>query len=145
MVQQTEYKIKDITPGFLCRLQMFDYSGKPLANTEYELKLDNSQYSGTTDSEGWIEEFDHESIKEGSIKISGLTYKIIFKEEESEDTAFWQSILNALGYSVGPIDGIKGRHTTQAIRSFQREMGLKISGEIDNETKQKLKEEFRLA
>ena len=42
-----------------------------------------------------------------------------------------QVMLSVLGYGVGPIDGICGRLTEEAIRAFQRDHGLAQSGLIE--------------
>ena len=42
--------------------------------------------------------------------------------------------LNQLGYNAGPVDGISGRKTTDAISNFQRNNGLQVTGELDEAT-----------
>ena len=48
-----------------------------------------------------------------------------------QDIAETQRLLNELGYDAGPVDGEMGPATRQAIRSFQRDAGLPITGEFD--------------
>lgn len=43
-----------------------------------------------------------------------------------------QAVLGALGYAVGPIDGIFGPMTEEAVRSFQRANGLTVDGSWKN-------------
>lgn len=45
-----------------------------------------------------------------------------------------QKQLNDLGYSVGTVDGQKGPNTVQAIKNFQIEYGLPVSGIVDWQT-----------
>ena len=40
-----------------------------------------------------------------------------------------QNGLRDLGYDPGPIDGIYGNRTTQAIRQYQKDRGLRVDGE----------------
>ncbi len=42
-----------------------------------------------------------------------------------------QSLLNRLGYDAGPADGLMGRSTRSAIRSFQRDNRLPETGRVD--------------
>lgn len=42
-----------------------------------------------------------------------------------------QRELTALGYYEGPIDGVYGRSTESAVRRFQKEKGLPVTGAID--------------
>jgi peptidoglycan hydrolase-like protein with peptidoglycan-binding domain len=45
-----------------------------------------------------------------------------------------QQALQKKGISPGPIDGIIGPITMQAVRKFQERFGIGASGEIDNQT-----------
>src|SRR5919109_2200226 len=49
---------------------------------------------------------------------------------DPSDTALVQSRLRALGYEVGPIDGIMGPKTRGAIRQFQRQGGMPADGKL---------------
>lgn len=42
------------------------------------------------------------------------------------------------GYNPGPVDGVLGKKTSKAIENFQWDAGLKITGELDNVTRQAL-------
>ena len=44
-----------------------------------------------------------------------------------------QSILDELGYKPGTPDGVMGKRTRKAIKKFQSEMGLNVTGQIDAE------------
>jgi peptidoglycan hydrolase-like protein with peptidoglycan-binding domain len=45
-----------------------------------------------------------------------------------------QQGLQAKGFDPGPIDGIAGVKTKEAVRNFQDRYGMQASGEIDNQT-----------
>lgn len=49
-----------------------------------------------------------------------------------------QTILTALGYQPGPIDGLMGQKTKAALVAFQKAEGLPQSGAIDQKTKERL-------
>lgn len=49
-----------------------------------------------------------------------------------------QAALAALGYRVGPIDGIWGRQTQAAVRQFQADNGLQVDGIVGPQTIAKL-------
>jgi peptidoglycan hydrolase-like protein with peptidoglycan-binding domain len=42
-----------------------------------------------------------------------------------------QQALNDLGYDAGPVDGVMGRKTRGAIRAYQRQTGLPVTGKPD--------------
>lgn len=50
------------------------------------------------------------------------------------DVASVQKVLAKLGFQVGAIDGISGRATKAALRSFQFSVGVPVTGEIDHAT-----------
>jgi len=56
---------------------------------------------------------------------SNITYKV-------------QKRLKGKGYDPGAIDGIMGAKTITAIKSFQKDNNIAITGKIDSETKRKL-------
>ena len=51
-----------------------------------------------------------------------------------EAVARAQTRLRALGYDAGPADGAAGPKTLSAIRRFQADKGLKVTGQLDPET-----------
>jgi peptidoglycan hydrolase-like protein with peptidoglycan-binding domain len=57
---------------------------------------------------------------------------------ERGDTKNAQQALQAKGYNPGPIDGVYGPRTTAAMRDYQKAEGLKVTGEMDADTRAKL-------
>jgi peptidoglycan hydrolase-like protein with peptidoglycan-binding domain len=57
---------------------------------------------------------------------------------ERGDTKNAQQALQAKGYNPGPIDGIHGPRTSAAVSDFQKAEGLKVTGEVDADTRAKL-------
>src|SRR6266850_1543329 len=49
-----------------------------------------------------------------------------------------QTHLRAFGFDPGPIDGIYTAHTQAAVRAFQANYGLSVSGLLDQETRLQL-------
>lgn len=49
-----------------------------------------------------------------------------------------QEALKAQGHDPGPIDGVMGPQTSQALREFQSSNGLQQTGRLDEQTKEKL-------
>jgi len=54
--------------------------------------------------------------------------------ERSEQVKRAQEALNAAGYDVGTPDGAAGTRTVSAIRGFQAEKGIPVSGKLDDAT-----------
>lgn len=59
-------------------------------------------------------------------------------EKEVSDTKMAQRRLSQLKYPPGAVDGITGPLTRSAIRDFQDAAGIKITGILDHETRQRL-------
>ena len=55
-----------------------------------------------------------------------------------QDVRQAQEALKNQGHDPGPVDGIMGSQTRQALRAFQSKNGLKQTGMLDAETKSKL-------
>jgi hypothetical protein len=55
-------------------------------------------------------------------------------ELDREQVRELQKILNDKGYEAGPVDGIIGPRTTNAITEFQKSEGLASTGSADEET-----------
>ena len=54
-------------------------------------------------------------------------------------TAELQRRLTELGYKPGPIDGVAGPRTTNAIKKFQHDHKLPVTGNLDAETIRELR------
>lgn len=55
-------------------------------------------------------------------------------DDDGEETARIQQRLSDLGFWVGPIDGVYGVSTEQAVMAFQKYLGLERTGEVDDAT-----------
>ncbi len=49
-----------------------------------------------------------------------------------------QEALKDKGFDPGPIDGVMGQKTQEALKSFQQSKNLKVTGRLDSETAQQL-------
>lgn len=57
---------------------------------------------------------------------------------KSTDVAAAQALLNSLGYDAGPVDGLFGRKTKEALNRFQRDRGLPLTDSISSAALQAL-------
>ena len=65
-----------------------------------------------------------------SISINAAKYNPIVEQAQKK--------LTELGYDPGPIDGRMGKKTVAALKSFQQDNALQITGKLDDLTKKKL-------
>lgn len=59
---------------------------------------------------------------------------------DTKTTTDLQRLLTELGYKPGPIDGMRGKRTTDALKKFQIDHKLPATGELDPETVRQLQE-----
>jgi len=59
---------------------------------------------------------------------------------QAMDVAEVQRRLNERGYSAGPADGVLGPQTAAAIRSYQTDYGLPVTGDVDERFVEHLRE-----
>ena len=65
--------------------------------------------------------------------------------EISKDVKQIQTLLALLKFNPGPIDGILGKKTTNAIRAFQLDIGVPVTGKIGKNLKTQLDRAYRLS
>lgn len=56
----------------------------------------------------------------------------------NEEVRLVQKELNMRGYKAGPEDGVLGKQTKAALRTYQENNGLEVNGKLDAETKKAL-------
>ncbi|MBD3882994.1 glucose-6-phosphate dehydrogenase assembly protein OpcA [Phormidium tenue FACHB-886] len=76
------------------------------------------------------------SDKGGPAAIRASTFSMVVYEPEE-----FQQLLAILGFYEGPIDGIHGPATKQAVMEAQKDFGLLMTGRVDTETLARLREE----
>lgn len=139
------------TPGptVLLRLRVLDEEDRPHAGKRYVLKIDGRLYSGCTSKQGWIEqdvpvdaataeltvwpvEDDHDEICRCDLVLGYL--------DPVEEMTGVQARLNNLGYWCGAVDGLMGPRTEAALKRFQRDAGLTVTGKADAQTGNRLRD-----
>lgn len=75
--------------------------------------------------------------KPAPVATRAATFSMVVYEPEE-----FQQLLGGLGFYDGPIDGIHGPKTRDAIKDAQKAYQLPITGRVDSETLAKLRQEF---
>jgi hypothetical protein len=142
--QRHSFKRKGV-PSKL-RIVLKDENDQPRADVPYTLEIDGQLFSGQTDGQGGLQHRIPPDAKQGKLTIGTGD-----EAEEHElqlghidpitEVSGVQARLNNLGFDSGAIDGELGPQTKDAIRAFQAEYGLPVTGEPDQATRDKLKEE----
>jgi len=163
--QRHRFKLKRAKT--LVRIVAEDDAGRPLADKPFELTVADHTYRGRTQGNGLIEQEITADSERGSLIVwldepdegsaggetadSGddaaaegdhcYTWTLALGHLDPEDTITGvQARLNNLGFPCGPVDGILGPKTGDALKAFQRHAGLVPSGQMDDETRRRLRE-----
>jgi N-acetylmuramoyl-L-alanine amidase len=142
--QRHRFRKKGVPSKF--RLVLEDEQNQPRANLPYVLKIDGELFSGETDAEGALELQIPPNAKLGKLTVEADDDKEVYELnfghiDPISEVSGIQARLNNLGYDCGPTDGKLCPATKEAISTFQEEHGLPVTGEPDEQTQQKLKEE----
>lgn len=117
--------------------------GEPVADTPFELEFDGRTVTGTTDAEGRIVESIPPGTREGTLYLGEdrVEYPLqLGALDPVEEVTGVQARLKNLGYDCGRIDGDPAERTQAAIRQFQEAQELEVTGELDQATKDRLRE-----
>ena len=86
------------------------------------------------------------SYAENSNKVAeNGAVSVSSKPDISKDIRQIQTLLALLKFNPGPIDGLLGKKTTEAISAFQLDIGVPVTGKIDKNLKSQLDRAYRLS
>jgi N-acetylmuramoyl-L-alanine amidase len=144
-----QHRIVVKRPKVKLRLLIQDADGKTAAGKRYHIKVGDLDKDGTIPSGGIIEEEVSPSEMTGTLLVywmddddyvpTELTLAIGHLDP-CDTPAGYQARLTNLGYRTGPFTGKPGRRTREALRAFQSDEGLKVTGEADDATLARLTE-----
>jgi hypothetical protein len=145
---ERSHRFKVETSRVKLRLMIRDDDGQPLAGKRYVLTVGEREYEGTTGADGMLEHDVSATEKQAEL--------LLWPDEETSEPISWllevghldpvgeitgvQARLNNLGFDCGPVDGIVGRRTKWALKRFQVDFGLSVTGEPDPATRTKLEQ-----
>ncbi len=118
-----------------------------LANEAYELRVDGQIRRGTTDGQGLLEEEIPFSAETARLSVGDYTWELsvghlnpVDRDTPDRGVSGAQGRLLNLGYDVGPVDGDLGPRTEAALRQFQANEEIEVTGDLDDATRAKLVE-----
>ncbi|MEO0973114.1 MAG: peptidoglycan-binding domain-containing protein, partial [Pseudomonadota bacterium] len=122
------------------RLQVMDYE-QVRARQDYRLDVDGIVRTGTTDAEGVLEEFVAPDARAGRLVIGEDDFTVLIDfghMDPIEELSGIQKRLTNLGYECGEPDGTLNDATRSALARFQARFELEQTGEVNDETLDKL-------
>ncbi len=134
----------------MLRLCVRDDQHQPYANTRYRLRVGDRTWEDTTDGQGKLEKEIPADAEEGELTIfpagsspqdPGYGFPLSIGElNPPEEVSGIKGRLSNLGFDCGAIDDSIDEATQEALRAFQARFGLQQTGEIDQATRNKLRE-----
>jgi hypothetical protein len=120
---------------------------EPRGNQPYTLAIDGKETSGVTDADGNLSAPIEPNAKQAVMYVGTAPdverYDFSLGAIDPIDTISGvQGRLNNLGFDCGAIDGKWGPRTEAALRRFQRRRDLNETGQADEPTRQKLREDY---
>ncbi len=115
------------------------------AEVRFELEAEEDEDDDTEpaddDAEDEDEDYQEEEPEEGDESPPQDVYRFDLRHlDPCSEVTGAQGRLHLLGYGVGSIDGELGARTQAALRAFQAEHDLEVTGELDDATQAKLAE-----
>lgn len=142
------FTVKALVAHF--KFNLMDSEGRAVVGARYELKVGDEVFEGKTGDEGLIE---HEVPHDASVA------KLTAYVDPQGDPLVWNMQIGALkpiteveglearlanlGYDVGTVDGVADESTKAAIKHFQFDHGLPATGELDDETRDRIDHAYK--
>jgi hypothetical protein len=126
------------------KIQLFDADKKPRANLAYVLIVDGVRSEGTTDGDGRIQQGILPSARSamltlGASEVYELDTGYLLPDTEEGGA---RARLAALGYLVAEEDGEDPAILADALRAFQTDETLTVTGQIDDDTRSRLRQRY---
>jgi peptidoglycan hydrolase-like protein with peptidoglycan-binding domain len=113
-------------------------AGQVLGAAEQESGKAKSGSAAQMEPSGQQRSADMEQQSQRQAGAAGQAQKISAQQLSSDQVKQIQQALQDKGVSPGPVDGVVGPKTKQALRQFQQDQGIAGSGQINEQTLQAL-------
>lgn len=120
---------------------------QPRGNEPYELVVDGVTHTGVTDAGGNIACPIPATARRASLRVGeesdALEYEFsLGRIDPISEVSGVQGRLSNLGFDCGAADGRLDKRMRRALRKYQKQRGLPVTGEPDEATRRKLQEEY---
>jgi hypothetical protein len=144
--QRTTFRRKAVTETL--RVCFRDAKGKPRVGLDYLFEVEGEQRHGQTKEGGLLEEWVPPTARRAEVTLRDGDveehYALLLSHLDPPDEVWGaQQRLMSLGYDCGDEYGAPGEKTDRALRAFQRAHGLRPTGTLDAQTRERLEKEYR--
>ena len=140
------FKLKPLTAAF--RLVVRDDMGVPMAGKKYKLEVEGQTIEDRLPGDARIERAVKPTTKKAKLTVwpddDDKEYEIVWELaighlDPVDQVRGWKARLANLGYGVDPGSDAVDDATVQALKQFQAQVGVPVTGSADEATLQKLK------
>jgi N-acetylmuramoyl-L-alanine amidase len=134
-----KFKVKGLAAKL--RIRLLD-NYKPRKNEHYKLLIDESEFSGQTDGDGWLVQVIPPNAQQGTLVLKDGAEEHPLQLghlDPIDEISGVQARLRNLGFYSGSIDGEMSDDLETALAGFQRKHNLSHTGQPDQSTKDALK------
>ena len=120
---------------------------QPLTSEPYIWDVEGNKIEGETDEDGFLEEFIACNAKKAILKVGKADHQLVYSLNlgvtvPSKTIRGVKQRLHNLGYNCGPIDNTWDMQAQEATCEFQAANDLEITGELDEDTRNLLQQEY---
>ena len=134
------HRFQKLSQTVLLRLRLLE-DGEPRRNLSYTLQVEGQTFSGTTDGNGKLEHKIPAKATVGILITAEDNYVLnIGRLDPVTEIAGVQERLRNLGYLGDAANGVLTDNTKAALKAFQEKHNLDATGEITEQTRNKLTE-----
>ncbi len=135
------------TEDIVLRIVVKNVDGDVFDNCAYKLEVGGANFQGSTGGDGMIEAPVPQDARNAALTLwfdgqpigPHVRWQLqIACLDPVDHPSGIQARLNNLGYDCGPVDGILGHRSKEAVRVFQEDNQLKVDGVAGPNTKDKL-------
>jgi N-acetylmuramoyl-L-alanine amidase len=121
-------------------VRVLDAAGEPMASEAFTIEAGPRKYEGTSDGDGVVKQTISAAVTSATLTIGDVTLALAvghlnpLADTDDDGVSGAQARLRNLGYRPGAIDGVLGSKTRAALRLYQEDHGLEVTGELTDET-----------
>lgn len=134
------HQIKVTVPKRKVRVRVVDARREPMKNLPFKLDTGKQIYQGQSDGDGVVDRNVPAEVETATLYIGDVTLPLLlghlnpYGETRDRGITALQARLKNLGYQPGRVDGCLGPRTKAALRRFQADHALEVTGEADDAT-----------
>lgn len=141
------HKVKVTIPKRKVHVRVIDAAREPMKNLPFKLDTGQRVYEGQSDGDGVVQQNVPAEVETATLFIGDMTIPLLLghlnphADTDDDGITAIQARLKNLGYQPGAIDGRLGPRTRAALRRYQAENDLEVTGEPDADTTKALLDE----